>query len=91
MGTRGGTAPDVAPPAAPAVVVAAPRARRLGALRHRQFSLLWVGLLISNSGTWMQSTAQSYLVYQLTSSPLALGLLGFSFALPMLLLPPSAG
>jgi MFS family permease len=39
----------------------------------------------------MQSTAQGYLVYQLTSSPLALGLLGFSFALPMLLLPPLGG
>jgi MFS family permease len=91
MGTRGSTVPDVAPPAAPVVAAAAPRARRLGALRHRQFSLLWAGLLISNSGTWMQSTAQSYLVYQLTSSPLALGLLGFSFALPMLLLPPFGG
>ncbi|MGH2351324.1 MAG: MFS transporter [Chloroflexota bacterium] len=65
--------------------------RRFGALRHRNFTLLWGGLLLSNTGTWMQSTAQGYLIYQLTSSPLALGLLGFSFAVPMLLLPPLGG
>jgi MFS family permease len=65
--------------------------RRFGALRHRSFALLWGGLLLSNTGTWMQGTAQGYLVYELTSSPLALGLLGFSFALPMLLLPPLGG
>ncbi|HEX2035546.1 MAG TPA: MFS transporter [Chloroflexota bacterium] len=64
-----------------------PEGRRFGALRHPNFAWLWVGLLLSNTGTWMQSTAQGYLVYQLTSSPLALGLLGFSMAVPMLLLP----
>ncbi|HEV2126427.1 MAG TPA: MFS transporter, partial [Chloroflexota bacterium] len=68
-----------------------PASRRFGALRHRNFALLWSGLLLSNSGTWMQGTAQGYLAYQLTSSPLALGLLGFSFAIPMLLLPPLGG
>jgi MFS family permease len=69
----------------------APAGRRFGALRHRDFALLWGGLLLSNAGSWMQSTAQSYLVYQLTSSPLALGVLGLSFALPMLFLPPLGG
>jgi MFS family permease len=68
-----------------------PSSRRFGALRHRNFALLWSGLLLSNSGTWMQGAAQGYLVYQLTSSPLALGVLGFSFAVPMLLLPPLGG
>src|SRR4051794_15627994 len=87
--------PTGAGPAAPAVGAArqteSAGGRRFGALRHRNFTLLWVGLLLSNTGTWMQSTAQGYLVYELTSSPLALGLLGFSFALPMLLLPPLGG
>jgi MFS family permease len=69
----------------------APAGRRFGALRHRDFALLWGGLLLSNTGSWMQTTAQGYLVYQLTSSPLALGVLGLSFALPMLLLPPLGG
>jgi MFS family permease len=69
----------------------APAGRRFGALRHRDFAVLWGGLLLSNTGSWMQTTAQGYLVYQLTSSPLALGVLGLSFALPMLLLPPLGG
>ena len=56
--------------------------RRFGALRHRSFALLWGGLLLSNTGTWMQGTAQGYLVYELTSSPLALGLLALGAGRP---------
>jgi MFS family permease len=44
-------------------------------------------MIVSNTGTWMQSVAQSWLVLQLTNSPLWLGLLGLSFALPMTVLP----
>ncbi|HEX2869313.1 MAG TPA: MFS transporter [Ignavibacteriales bacterium] len=61
--------------------------RRFPALRHRNFSLLWSGLIVSNAGTWMQNVAQGWLVLQLTNSPLWLGLLGLSFALPMIILP----
>lgn len=68
-----------------------PRPRRFGALRYRDFTLLWIGLLISNSGTWMQNVAQSWLTYQLTDSTFYLGLLGASFALPMILLSPVGG
>lgn len=39
----------------------------------------------------MQNVANSWLVLQLTNSPLWLGLLGFSFAIPMILIPPFAG
>jgi MFS family permease len=60
---------------------------RFGALRHRNFTLLWSGLLASNVGTWMQNVAQGWLVLQLTNSPLWLGLLGLSFALPMIVFP----
>ncbi len=60
---------------------------RFAALQHRNFVLLWVGLIVSNVGTWMQNVAQGWLVLQLTNSPLWLGLLGLSFALPMILLP----
>src|SRR5262249_8858009 len=58
-----------------------------GPLRHRDFALLWGGLLVSNSGTWMQSVAQGWLAYALTNSPLWLGLLGAAFAVPMIALP----
>jgi Transmembrane secretion effector len=49
--------------------------------------VLWIGSTISNVGTWMQIVAQSWLMYQLTSSPFALGLVGLTRAVPMLALP----
>jgi MFS family permease len=61
--------------------------RRFGALRHRDFALLWSGLLVSNAGTWMQNVAQGWLAYALTNGPFYLGLLGASFAVPMIVLP----
>ena len=71
------------PPARPA---------RYPALRHRNFRLIWSGLLVSNMGTWMQTVAQSWLIYKLTGNdPWYLGLLGLSFALPMVLVPPLGG
>ena len=91
MTAVGVTSSSPAPGAQTRAGGATPAPRRFGALRYRAFALLWVGLLLSNSGTWMQNTAQGYLVYELTSSPLALGLLSFSVALPMLLLPPLGG
>jgi MFS family permease len=60
---------------------------RFAALQHRNFSLLWAGLIVSNTGTWMQNVAQGWLVLQLTNSPFWLGLLGLSFAVPMILFP----
>ena len=61
--------------------------RGLGALRHRDFRRLWVGLLVSNSGTWARNVAQGWLLYQLSDSRLWLGVLALSFALPMITLP----
>jgi MFS family permease len=65
--------------------------RRYAALRYRNFTLLWSGLIVSNMGTWMQNVANGWLVLQLTNSPLWLGLLGLSFAVPMIVIPPFAG
>ena len=66
-------------------------AARFAALRSRNFTLLFTGLIVSNTGTWMQNVAGGWLVLQLTNSPLWLGLLGLSFALPMVVLPLFAG
>ena len=63
------------------------RTARFTALRHRNFTLLWSGLIVSNTGTWVQNVAQGWLVFQLTNSPLWLAFLGLSFALPMIILP----
>src|SRR5512134_2925240 len=64
---------------------------RFPALSYRNYRLLWSGLIVSNMGTWMQNVANGWLVLQLTNSPLWLGLLGFSFAIPMIIIPPFAG
>ncbi len=60
---------------------------RFAALHYRNFTLLWAGLIVSNVGTWMQNVGTGWLVLQLTDSPLWLGLLGLSFALPMIVFP----
>jgi MFS family permease len=53
------------------------------ALQHREFRLLWFGLVVSNVGAWMQMVTLGWLVYSLTNSPFWLGLVGFSRALPV--------
>jgi MFS family permease len=63
----------------------------LRSLRHRNFQLFFAGQLISLTGTWMQSVAQSWLVYRLTDSGLLLGLVGFAGQFPVLLLAPVGG
>lgn len=56
------------------------------ALRHRNFRLFWFGQLISLIGTWMQTTAQAWLVLELTHSAWLLGLVGALQFLPVMLL-----
>jgi predicted MFS family arabinose efflux permease len=52
------------------------------ALKHYNYRLWFIGQMVSLMGTWMQSTAQGYLIYQLTNSPVYLGLVGFVGGLP---------
>jgi MFS family permease len=65
--------------------------RTLRALRHRNFQLFFTGQLISLIGTWMQSVAQSWLVYRLTGSSALLGLVAFAGQIPIFLLAPIGG
>jgi len=58
----------------------------LRAMRHRDFRLFFFGQLISLSGSWMQATAQQWLVYRLTGSQLSLGTVTFAGFIPVLLL-----
>ncbi len=55
------------------------------ALRYRNYRLYWVGQLISIIGTWMQSTAQAWLVFQMTGSAFSLGLVTTLQFLPVML------
>ena len=61
------------------------------AFRHRNYRLFFSGQLISVTGTWMQTVAQAWLVYRLTSSPLVLGVLTAVRFGPSLLGSPFAG
>jgi MFS family permease len=61
------------------------------ALRHRNFQLFFGGQLISLIGTWMQSVAQSWLVYRITHSSLLLGSVGFAGQFPVFLAAPLGG
>jgi MFS family permease len=56
------------------------------ALKYRNFRLFFVGQLVSLIGTWMQNTAQGWLVYQLTGSKVLLGTVAAVGSLPLLLL-----
>ena len=61
------------------------------ALRHRNFRLFFSGQLISLVGTWMQTVAQSWLIYRLTHSALLLGAVGFAGQIPIFLIAPIGG
>ena len=55
---------------------------RLAAFHYRDFRLFWISLFVSNTGTWMQMIATNWLLYQLTDSPIQLGLNGIFRAIP---------
>lgn len=59
------------------------RASSFAALRHRDFRLLWLGQLVSGTGSQMQLVAINWHVYLLTGSPLALGLVGLVRVVPI--------
>ncbi|TMF65553.1 MAG: MFS transporter [Chloroflexi bacterium] len=65
------------------------RTSALSALEYRDFRLFWIGLVVSNSGTWMQQFGLGWLVVQLAIkdgvphlAPFYLGLVGLSRAVP---------
>ena len=84
------TAPSENPPTVPGRNQIALSAT-VRALRHRNFQLFFSGQLISLIGTWMQTVAQSWLVYRLTGSSLLLGSVGFASQFPVFLVAPIGG
>jgi MFS family permease len=56
------------------------------ALRERNFVLYVVGQFTSQLGSWIELTAVSWIVYEMTNSPLLLGLVGLFRATPTILL-----
>src|SRR5438445_4806217 len=54
-------------------------------LRHRDFRLLWIGQIVSVTGSQMQLAAINWHIYLITHSALALGLVGACRAIPIIL------
>jgi MFS family permease len=52
-------------------------------LKVRYFRIYWLGMFVSLVGTWIQSIAQSWLVFQLTNSAFLLGVVGFLSSIPI--------
>jgi MFS family permease len=67
------------------------RARLFSSLTNRDFRYLWLGSLLSNVGTWIQTVAVGYLVYKLTGSEFLLGFINFASTLPAFFLAPVGG
>ncbi len=55
------------------------------ALRHRNYRLFFWGQLVSLIGTWMQQTAMSWFVYEITNSKFLLGVVSAVGSAPMVL------
>jgi MFS family permease len=56
--------------------------KTFAALRSRNYKLWFWGQMISLFGSWMQITAQGFLIYELTHSPVFLGYVGFASGIP---------
>ena len=68
-----------------------PRPARFGAFTVPAFRIFYLGYVVSLLGTWMQRTAQSWLVVELTNSPFWVGFVDALSTLPVLLFTLYAG
>jgi MFS family permease len=85
-----GTPPDEPPAEQEIADLARPRSL-LGVFRHRNYRLFFTGQLVSLMGSWMQNTAQPWLVYDLTHSKLLLGVVSFCSTVPVFFITPFGG
>jgi MFS family permease len=60
-------------------------------LKIPAFRMFWSAMLVSLVGSWIQITAQGWLVFTMTHSAFMMGIVGFLGSLPMLLFSLSAG
>jgi MFS family permease len=65
--------------------------RTFAALHHREFLLLWSGQASTAMAMWMDQVVRGWLMYELTNSPVQLGLVQGVQAIPILVLSPVAG
>ena len=95
QGPRLGTPPDrdggaiSGPPRRPGVVGALQAA--VSSLENRDFRILWFGVSAHSFTLWMEIVARNWLVWELTGSAVALGLINFWRTIPVLFLAIPAG
>jgi MFS family permease len=63
----------------------------LAVFRHRNYRLFFAGQFVSLMGSWMQNTAQPWLVDSMTHSPWLLGVTSFCSTVPVFFLTPFGG
>jgi MFS family permease len=56
----------------------------LAPLRHRDFRIFWTGLLLSSIGSQFTTVAMAWQIYELTDSPLQIGMIGLVRAVPQM-------
>lgn len=61
------------------------------AFRHRDFLLLWLGALVSFTGSWIQNVGHGWLVFELTRDEAKLAFITFCSSLPVSIVGPFAG
>jgi MFS family permease len=87
-----GTPPDEPPSEQEIAELAHPhRSGLINVFRHRNYRLFFTGQLVSLMGSWMQNTAQPWLVYSLTHSTVLLGVTSFCSTVPVFLMTPFGG
>ena len=59
--------------------------------RHRTFTVIWIGTVVSNIGGWMSSAASGWLMTTLDSSPFIVAMVQVASSAPMFLLALPAG
>jgi MFS family permease len=72
---------------------AGPSPSRFAVFSNRNFTIFWLSLVITNTGTWMAGVAEGWLITDLEPERKSffLGLIAIAFAVPMLVLPPFGG
>jgi MFS family permease len=58
----------------------------LSPLRHRDYRVFWTGLLLSSIGSQFTTVAIAWQIYELTNSPLQLGLIGLARGAPQIIM-----
>jgi MFS transporter, DHA1 family, staphyloferrin A biosynthesis exporter len=72
---------------------AGPSVNRFAVFSNRNFTIFWLSLIFTNTGTWMAAVAEGWLITDLEPARKSffLGLIAIAFAVPMMILPPFGG